>query len=189
MRAAITSAISVHVLMNAWPSASMRSHQRVNGSSSTAAVPWPRRLPKTRRCCLPRRQPRQREGNPVTATPATLLRASRRMAEHFDEIAPRVKGSSRPWPVRLPRAEGRRQPEAGDGLASLGSDPRNARFSLPSEATGATRLDRPDGPAVFQRACRLGLEGIGSKRADRRCRSGRCRSSVKMLNPAHQRRL
>ena len=31
-----------------------------------------------------------------------------------------------------------------------------------------------DGPTVFQHACKLGLEGIVSKRKDSRYRSGRC---------------
>ena len=41
-----------------------------------------------------------------------------------------------------------------------------------------------DGPTVFAHACKLGLEGIVSKRLDSRYRSGRSRHWVKMKNPA-----
>ena len=41
-----------------------------------------------------------------------------------------------------------------------------------------------DGPTMFEHACRLGLEGIVSKRRDLPYRSGRCRAWVKIKNPA-----
>jgi ATP-dependent DNA ligase len=41
---------------------------------------------------------------------------------------------------------------------------------------------------MFRHACRLGLEGIVSKRATSRYRSGRCLSWVKVKNPAYERR-
>ena len=40
-----------------------------------------------------------------------------------------------------------------------------------------------DGPIVFQRACRLGLEGIVSKRKGSQYISGRCRHWIKLKNP------
>ena len=41
-----------------------------------------------------------------------------------------------------------------------------------------------DGPIVFEHACRLGAEGIVSKRVDGTYRSGRCSVWIKVLNPA-----
>jgi bifunctional non-homologous end joining protein LigD len=41
-----------------------------------------------------------------------------------------------------------------------------------------------DGPTVFAHACRLGAEGIVSKKVDRTYRSGPCRVWIKVLNPA-----
>jgi bifunctional non-homologous end joining protein LigD len=41
-----------------------------------------------------------------------------------------------------------------------------------------------DGPTVFAHACKLGLEGIVSKRRDSRYRSGRSLDWLKMKNPA-----
>ena len=45
-----------------------------------------------------------------------------------------------------------------------------------------------DGGAMFEHACRLGLEGIVAKRRNSRYRSGRCGSWVKVKNPAYERR-
>jgi ATP-dependent DNA ligase len=45
-------------------------------------------------------------------------------------------------------------------------------------------LDYDDGAAVFQHACKMGLEGIVSKRKDSPYRSGRSRDWLKMKNPA-----
>jgi len=44
-------------------------------------------------------------------------------------------------------------------------------------------LDEEDGPLVFQHACKLGLEGIVSKRKDSRYRSGRSPHWIKTKNP------
>jgi bifunctional non-homologous end joining protein LigD len=44
-----------------------------------------------------------------------------------------------------------------------------------------------DGEAMFRHACRLGLEGIVSKRAASRYWSGRCASWVKVKNPGYER--
>jgi ATP-dependent DNA ligase len=41
-----------------------------------------------------------------------------------------------------------------------------------------------DGPTVFAHACRMGLEGIVSKRRDLPYRSGRSKCWVKVKNPA-----
>jgi bifunctional non-homologous end joining protein LigD len=41
-----------------------------------------------------------------------------------------------------------------------------------------------DGPTVFRHACKLGLEGIVSKRKDSLYRSGRCPEWLKVKNPA-----
>jgi len=45
-------------------------------------------------------------------------------------------------------------------------------------------LEFDDGEAVFNHACRMGLEGIVSKRKDSTYRSGRSSDWVKMKNPA-----
>ena len=45
-----------------------------------------------------------------------------------------------------------------------------------------------DGPAIFEHACRLGLEGIVSKRKDSLYRSGRSDKWLKVKNPAFRRR-
>jgi ATP-dependent DNA ligase len=45
-------------------------------------------------------------------------------------------------------------------------------------------LDYDDGAAVFQHACKMGLEGIVSKRKDSPYRSGRSKDWLKMKNPA-----
>jgi bifunctional non-homologous end joining protein LigD len=44
-------------------------------------------------------------------------------------------------------------------------------------------LDQKDGPMVFAHACKLGLEGIVSKRKDSRYRSGRSPNWIKSKNP------
>jgi ATP-dependent DNA ligase len=44
-------------------------------------------------------------------------------------------------------------------------------------------MDEEDGPLVFQHACKLGLEGIVSKRRDSGYRSGRSPDWVKSKNP------
>jgi ATP-dependent DNA ligase len=40
-----------------------------------------------------------------------------------------------------------------------------------------------DGAAVFQHACKLGFEGIVSKRRDHPCRSGPSKAWIKVKNP------
>ena len=59
--------------------------------------------------------------------------------------------------------------------------------SLLARATPGLRfnehLDEEDDPLVFAHACRLGLEGIVSKRKDSRYRSGRSPDWIKSKNP------
>ena len=43
-----------------------------------------------------------------------------------------------------------------------------------------------DGPAIFDHVCRMGLEGIVSKRTDAPYRSGRSRTWLKSKNPASE---
>jgi bifunctional non-homologous end joining protein LigD len=49
-------------------------------------------------------------------------------------------------------------------------------------------IDGEHGPAAFLAACRMGLEGIVSKRLDSRYRSGRCAAWRKVKNPDYPRR-
>jgi bifunctional non-homologous end joining protein LigD len=44
-------------------------------------------------------------------------------------------------------------------------------------------MEETDGPLVFQHACKLGLEGIVSKRRDSGYRSGRSPDWIKSKNP------
>jgi bifunctional non-homologous end joining protein LigD len=69
--------------------------------------------------------------------------------------------------------------ERRDALARLVHGAAGVRFS---EALSA------DGALVFAHACKLGLEGIASKRAGSRYRSGTSRNWLKCLNPEFQRR-
>jgi len=64
-----------------------------------------------------------------------------------------------------------------DGL--LAEAPPGLRFS--------EHMEGADGDALFTHACRMGLEGIVSKRADRGYRSGRCPHWLKIKNPTYQR--
>jgi bifunctional non-homologous end joining protein LigD len=45
-------------------------------------------------------------------------------------------------------------------------------------------LEHEDGEVVFRHACKMGLEGIVSKRLGSRYRSGRSPDWLKMKNPA-----
>jgi bifunctional non-homologous end joining protein LigD len=59
--------------------------------------------------------------------------------------------------------------------------------SLLARATPGLRLnehmEEEDGPLVFQHACKLGLEGIVSKRKNSHYRSGRSPDWIKSKNP------
>ena len=57
----------------------------------------------------------------------------------------------------------------------------------PQEPAGVRlsgHLEHPDGLTVFQHACKMGLEGIVSKRLGSRYRSGRSPDWLKFKNPA-----
>jgi ATP-dependent DNA ligase len=49
-------------------------------------------------------------------------------------------------------------------------------------------MDAADGELMFRHACALGLEGIVSKRATSRYKSGRCDAWRKIKNTAYERR-
>jgi bifunctional non-homologous end joining protein LigD len=68
--------------------------------------------------------------------------------------------------------------ERREALARLVHGAAGVRFS---EAVSA------DGALVFAHACKMGLEGIVSKRAGSRYRSGTSRNWLKVLNPDFQR--
>jgi bifunctional non-homologous end joining protein LigD len=58
------------------------------------------------------------------------------------------------------------------------------RFSSPHHANHANREHiEADGSDVFNHACKLGLEGIVSKRKESRYRSGRSPDWIKSKNP------
>jgi bifunctional non-homologous end joining protein LigD len=61
--------------------------------------------------------------------------------------------------------------------------------SIVAKARSGIRLNEHiegDGPTVFAHACKMGLEGIVSKRKDSTYRSGRSPDWLKMKNPMHQ---
>jgi bifunctional non-homologous end joining protein LigD len=64
-------------------------------------------------------------------------------------------------------------------LESLVADVDGIKFSEAIEA---------DGAIVFDHACKLGLEGIVSKRLGGLYASGRCRTWLKVKNPNFERR-
>ena len=81
----------------------------------------------------------------------------------------------------------------GADLRSLPFSERYARLArMLASAPEAIHLSEHtadhDGNALFQHACRLGLEGIVAKKRAARYRSGRCASWVKVKNPDYARR-
>jgi hypothetical protein len=60
---------------------------------------------------------------------------------------------------------------------------RAPRFA-PVSPSGLTAVIAESGPTVFAHACRLGAEGIVSKKADGAYQSGPCRVWIKVRNPA-----
>jgi bifunctional non-homologous end joining protein LigD len=75
---------------------------------------------------------------------------------------------------------------AFDLLELDGGDLRRALKSLLRKAGQGVRLSEHidgDGAVAFPRACRMGLEGIVSKRRDRPYRSGRSTDWIKVKNP------
>ena len=63
--------------------------------------------------------------------------------------------------------------------ATLASILRNSRSGLRLNE----HLEHPEGLTVFQHACKMGLEGIVSKRLGSRYRSGRSPDWLKFKNP------
>ena len=63
--------------------------------------------------------------------------------------------------------------------ATLASILRKARHGVRLNQ----HLEHPEGAAVFQHACKMGLEGIVSKRLGSRYRSGRSPDWLKFKNP------
>lgn len=78
----------------------------------------------------------------------------------------------------------------GSDLRDLSLLEREQRLAkLLSKSTHAIRFSEHldhDGAAVFEHACRLGLEGIVSKRIDAPCRSGLSKAWLKSKNPASE---
>jgi bifunctional non-homologous end joining protein LigD len=75
-----------------------------------------------------------------------------------------------------------------DDLRALPLEERKAKLAevLASSADGIELSEHieADGAIVFRHACRLGCEGIVSKRRDAPYRSGRVRTWIKVKNPA-----
>jgi bifunctional non-homologous end joining protein LigD len=59
-----------------------------------------------------------------------------------------------------------------------------ARLLRDTKAGSSSTNTTEDGPTVFAHACRLGAEGIVSKKIDGTYRSGPCPAWVKVRNPA-----
>jgi ATP-dependent DNA ligase len=86
---------------------------------------------------------------------------------------------------------------AFDILVEGGDDLRKLPLDLRKNALEGLLARRPDGifinpfergeigPGLFEAACRMGLEGIVSKRRDRPYRSGRSKHWLKIKNRAH----
>jgi bifunctional non-homologous end joining protein LigD len=77
----------------------------------------------------------------------------------------------------------------GDDLRRDPLEVRKATLaSILAKATPGLRfnehMEHADGDTVFRHACKLGLEGIVSKRKDSPYRSGRSPDWLKMKNPA-----
>jgi ATP-dependent DNA ligase len=75
----------------------------------------------------------------------------------------------------------------GDDIRALPIEDRRAKLEkLMSRVKPGLRLSEQiegDGPTIYAHACKLGLEGIVSKRVGSRYRSGKCRAWVKTKNP------
>jgi ATP-dependent DNA ligase len=70
-------------------------------------------------------------------------------------------------------------------VGALGSDPRRTPFSARTPSRAQLEVDRHGGESVvFRHACKMGLEGIVSKRKDSPYRSGRSPDWLKLMNPA-----
>jgi ATP-dependent DNA ligase len=86
---------------------------------------------------------------------------------------------------------------AFDLLAMEGDDLRSLPLSMRKSNLARLLARRPDGifvapfeqgeigPDLFRAACKMGLEGMMSKRRDRAYRAGRCNHWIKVKNPSH----
>ena len=63
---------------------------------------------------------------------------------------------------------------------------KGAQESRPGAALSLEDLSAEQGEAMFRHACAMGLEGIVSKRATSRYKSGSCKSWLKVKNPAYE---
>jgi hypothetical protein len=70
------------------------------------------------------------------------------------------------------------------GAAVAASVASGAEASVALGAAWGNPFNSGDGPTVFAHACKMGLEGIVSKRKDSMYRSGRSPEWLKMKNPA-----
>jgi ATP-dependent DNA ligase len=82
---------------------------------------------------------------------------------------------------------------AGEDLRGRPLLERRARLAgllerAPPALIFSEHLVGEQGETMFREACRMGLEGIVSKRADRPYRSGRSRHWLKIKNPSYERR-
>jgi bifunctional non-homologous end joining protein LigD len=75
----------------------------------------------------------------------------------------------------------------GEDFRQIRLEKRKARLEkLLARAAGARFFEHieVDAAIIFEHACKMGLEGIVSKRRDMPYRSGRCASWIKVKNPA-----
>jgi bifunctional non-homologous end joining protein LigD len=83
--------------------------------------------------------------------------------------------------IRPARTE-RRGPAQGPDRSSKGDAGQHPAESRPGVRLNE-HLEHPEGGVVFQHACKMGLEGIVSKRLGSRYRSGRSPDWLKFKNP------
>ena len=75
----------------------------------------------------------------------------------------------------------------GEDLRPLPLEERKAKLCEADPGANGIHLIehmRGDGATIFEHACKLGLEGIVSKRRDAPYRAGPCKAWLKVKNPA-----
>jgi bifunctional non-homologous end joining protein LigD len=102
-------------------------------------------------------------------------------------FCPATIGDGKDWTGRLPNAFNLIELD-GDDLRREPLDVRKAALASVLAKAGVglrlnEHLEHDDGELVFRHACKLGLEGIVSKRLGSRYRSGRSPDWLKMKNP------